>query len=365
MCSAEDADSEGVEGRFYLWSPALGGGGGGHHRRSRGGGRGAPPAGSPSPRPATSKASPFCVGRSGAPLVGPETVERGRSLLFEALSSRVRPGLDDKVLTEWNAMYGSALAEAAGGHRQHEWGRAAIAIGDFLVAPSAGGRRALAAELAFIGRLPSPGLRRRLCLAGRLLHPIGRADRPRHWTVRAVQVADALIDLFGDQEGGGFFTTGRDGEALIVRTKDVFDGATPSANAVAALALARLGALTGTERYTAAAGAWSTCWARSWPAIRPHSPTPFSPPCTWPGWTQVVIAGDRPDLLATVHGRWLPDAVVAWGEPTASPLWEDREIGRAYVCQHYQCQLPTDDPATLAAQLASATVSSSPPEGNR
>ena len=73
------------------------------------------------------------------------------------------------------------------------------------------------------------------------------------WTERAGVAADGLIDLFHDDEGGGFFTTGHDGEALIVRTKDVFDGATPSANAVAALALARLGALTGTVRYTDAA----------------------------------------------------------------------------------------------------------------
>jgi uncharacterized protein YyaL (SSP411 family) len=78
-----------------------------------------------------------------------------------------------------------------------------------------------------------------------------------------------------------------------------------------------------------------------------------------------VIAGDRPDLLATVHGRWLPDAVVAWGEPTASPLWEDRETGRAYLCEHFTCRLPTDDPSTLAEQLASATVSSSAPEESR
>ena len=71
------------------------------------------------------------------------------------------------------------------------------------------------------------------------------------WTERAVATADALIARFADAEGGGFFTTAADAEQLIVRTKDVFDGATPSANAVAALALARLGALTGDASYTA------------------------------------------------------------------------------------------------------------------
>ena len=70
------------------------------------------------------------------------------------------------------------------------------------------------------------------------------------WTRRAVATADALVERFADAEGGGFFTTAADAEQLIVRTKDVFDGATPSANAVAALALARLGALTGDAGYT-------------------------------------------------------------------------------------------------------------------
>jgi uncharacterized protein YyaL (SSP411 family) len=259
-------------------------------------------------------------------------------------------------------MYGSALAEAAIATGNAEWGGAAIAVGDFLWRHlrgddgrwrrswrSSGGSRhlAYAADYAWL-----------VDFSTRLAELTGQAA----WTVRAIEVADDLIDLFGDHQDGGFFTTGRDGEALIVRTKDVFDGATPSANAVAALALARLGALTGTERYTAAARGVVDMLG---PLLARH-PTafPYTLLTALPlaqGWTEVVVAGDRPDLLATVHGRWLPDAVVAWGEPTASPLWEDRDAGRAYVCQHYQCQLPTGDPATLAAQLASATVSSSPP----
>ena len=68
----------------------------------------------------------------GEPLTGPEAVEMGRALLFEARRARVRPGLDDKVLTEWNAMYGSALAEAAGATGNRAWGDSAVAIGAFL-----------------------------------------------------------------------------------------------------------------------------------------------------------------------------------------------------------------------------------------
>jgi uncharacterized protein YyaL (SSP411 family) len=70
------------------------------------------------------------------------------------------------------------------------------------------------------------------------------------------------------------------------------------------------------------------------------------------GATEVVITGDRPDLLAEVRRHWLPDAVVAWGEPTDTPLWADRAPGHAYVCRNYSCQVPADDPGVLGGQLA-------------
>jgi uncharacterized protein len=72
------------------------------------------------------------------------------------------------------------------------------------------------------------------------------------------------------------------------------------------------------------------------------------------GLIEVVVTGHRPDLVDVVRARWLPGGVLAWGEPTASPLWQDREDGRAYVCRHYACRLPADDPTALAAQLDEA-----------
>jgi uncharacterized protein YyaL (SSP411 family) len=65
----------------------------------------------------------------------------------------------------------------------------------------------------------------------------------------------------------------------------------------------------------------------------------------------VVVTGDRPDLVAPVQRRWLPGAVLAWGERTASPLWEGRADGRAYVCEGYACRQPVEDVAALEAQL--------------
>ena len=72
------------------------------------------------------------------------------------------------------------------------------------------------------------------------------------------------------------------------------------------------------------------------------------------GITEIAIVGDRPDLLAAVLHRYRPNAVVAWGEPFDSPLWEARQDGFAYVCRDYACQAPTDTVATLEAQLAGA-----------
>jgi hypothetical protein len=176
------------------------------------------------------------------------------------------------------------------------------------------------------------------------------------WTDRAVTTADSLLDLFHDDDGGGFFTTGHDAETLIVRTKDIFDGATPSANAVAALALGRLGALTGSPRATGAArevvGMFGDLLARH-PTAFAH--TVLTASLLAGGFTEVVVTGHRPDLVDVVRSRWRPGTVLAWGQPTPSPLWEGRSGDRAFVCRNYACQLPADDAATLAAQLGSTT----------
>jgi hypothetical protein len=279
-------------------------------------------------------------------------VEDGRRLLFEARRARTRPGLDDKVLTEWNAMYASALAEAAGATGNPAWQQSAVATGDFLLANlrrpdgrwlrswqrGTGARHlAYAADYAWLIE----------CFTR-----LGELCGQRRWTDRATETADALLELFHDDTDGGFFTTGHDAEALIVRTKDILDGATPSANAVAAVALARLGALTGIDRYTDAA----TEIVELLGELLVRHPVAFAHSLSTtellgPGAVEVVVTGDRPDLVEVVRSRWLPDAVLSWGEPTASPLWKDREDGLAYVCRHHTCRLPTSDPHTLADEL--------------
>ena len=183
----------------------------------------------------------------------------------------------------------------------------------------------------------------------RLGEPTGEA----RWIGEARAAADALLDLFWDDERGGLFTTGSDGERLIVRSKDLFDGATPSANSVAAVALVRLGALTGDERYTdAARGDPRACCTSRWPTIRPPSPTRWPPStCSFPASTRSPSSATAPTWSRRCSAAYRPNAVLAWGEPYESPLWEGRRDGHAYVCRHYTCQAPVSTVEELLAQL--------------
>ena len=346
--SAEDADSEGVEGKFYVWTEA-------EVREVLGDDAeialawyGFRPGGN-FEHGATIPNRMHARGD----LARPPAVEAARAALFDARAQRVRPGLDDKVLTEWNAYLVAALAEAGAAAGEPTWVEAAVETAEFLLANlRQRDGRWLRAWQADAGA-------RHLAYAadhGALVDAFTRlaeATGEARWVAEARSVADALLALFWDDEHGGVFTTGHDAEALIARTKDLMDNATPGANGLAAVGLLRLAALTGDERYREHGEAI----VRLLGAMAVQHPTAFghglaAVDLVARGTTEVVIAGDRPDLLAAARAQLLPNAVLAWGERYDSPLWEGREDGRAYVCRSYTCQLPTEDPVTLAAQLS-------------
>jgi uncharacterized protein YyaL (SSP411 family) len=359
LCSAEDADSEGEEGRFYVWTPAE------IEQAVADADEGDEEVTGQTASAVADffgvSAGPNFEGRSilhrplGADLDGPPHVEHGRRLLRAARDRRPRPGLDDKVLTEWNAMYSAALAEGAALTGRDDWAAAATAVAEFLLAnlrrPDG---RWLRSWQAGTGA-------RHLAYAGDYAWLIdcftrlGELTGQARWTAEATVVADALIDLFHDDVGGGFFTTGRDAEALLVRPKEVLDGAVPSANGVAALALTRLGALTGSDRFTALA---EDVVALVRPVLDAHptavAVTAVAADLLASGVTEVVVPGPRTELLAAVQRAWRPSVVAAWGESTGSPLWTDRRPGLAYVCRHGSCQLPAGDVDALHRQLAAA-----------
>ena len=342
LYSAEDADSEGEEGKFYVWR---------HDEVLEVGGPeavawyGVTPAGN-------FEGANILHRPVRGDLLRPPAVEDARRRLFERREKRVRPGLDDKVLTEWNAMFVSALAEAGAALGRADWLASAVETGDFLLSTL---RRA---DGRWLRSWQRDGGARHLAYAvdhawlvdafTRLAEATGQA----RWIAEARSAADALIALFADDDGAGFFTVGHDAEQLIVRQKDLYDGATPSANSVAATALLRLAALTGERSYGDRARAVIASMADllgEHPGAFTHLLAAVAMEVR--GISEVVVAGDRPDLVRVVQSRYLPDAVLAWGEPYPSPLWEGRAAGRAYVCRDFACRLPAETEQELASQL--------------
>jgi uncharacterized protein YyaL (SSP411 family) len=279
-------------------------------------------------------------------------VERARVALFERRERRVRPGLDDKVLTEWNAMWAAALAEAGAAMDEPSWVAAAARAMDFL-------HDALVVDGRWRRSWQRDGGARHDALAQDLAWVVDACTRlseatgERRWLERSIAAAEALVAGFWDDAEGGFFTVATHGEQLLVRQKDTYDGATPSANSVAATALIRLGALTGDERW--AAHGRQTIDAL-WPLLAAAPTAALGAVAALAlgaeGTTEIVITGDRPDLHAVVRARLLPDAVVAWGERGTGPLWEGRDLdGAAYVCRSFACQRPVTSAEDLSALL--------------
>jgi uncharacterized protein YyaL (SSP411 family) len=282
-------------------------------------------------------------------------IERARRSLFDARALRARPGLDDKVLTEWNGLFLSALAEAGSALGRADWLDAAVENAEFLVRelrrPDGRWLRSWQAH----GEPPA----RHAALAAdhaalidaftRLAEATGKA----RWIAEARQVAEVLLDHFWDEERGGLFSTADDGEALVARQKDIADNATPSANSSAAAALHRLAALTGEQRYANQADRILQLIGAM---IDERSASMFSNALVAAdarrrGVTEIVVVGDRPDLVQIAHRAWRPDAVLAWGEPYESPLWEGRSDGFAYLCRDYACELPHGSVESFTAAL--------------
>ncbi len=346
--SAEDADSEGEEGKFYVWTDTQVREVLGEEADEARHWYGFRPGGNFE----HGTTIPNRMHARGE-LARPPEVEAARQALFDARAHRVRPGLDDKVLTEWNAYLIAGLAEAGAAAGEPTWVAAAVETAEFLLANL---RRD---DGRWLRAWQSDAGARHLAYAtdhGALVDAFTRlaeATGQARWITEARAAADALLDLFWDDERGGVFTTGHDAEALITRTKDLMDNATPGANSLAAVGLLRLAALTGDERYRERGEAI----VRLIGHLAVEHPTAFghalaAVDLVARGTTEVVITGDRPDLLAVTRQRLLPNAVLAWGERYDSPLWEGRDDDRAYVCQNYTCQLPAEEPATLAAQLS-------------
>ena len=290
----------------------------------------------------------------------PKEIDFGTFRLAQARQQRPRPSVDDKILTEWNAMFLATLADAAAVFNNAEWKAAAIRNGEFLLRELRGadGRwyrswhadgepqarhDALAADHAAL-----------IDAFTRLAECTGEA----RWISAAIETADTMLDHFWDPVQGGLYTTAEDAEELLVRQKDLRDTAMPSANSTATIALYRLAALTGELRYANQADRiMHLLKTQVDGGIGVYSNALIAADLRRRGTTEVVIAGDRPDLLRMAQSIWRPDTVLAWGERYDSPLWEGREDGHAYVCRDHVCQLPQDTVEGLSELLTGKRLS--------
>jgi uncharacterized protein YyaL (SSP411 family) len=374
--SSQDADSEGEEGKFYVWGyeelvevaeAAVGG------AAARAVARwfGALPEGNWeagrnvlwTPLPAEAVAA-----EAGLPpeelLAAAETVRRQ---LFERRERRVRPATDDKVLAAWNGLAISALAEAGRAFGEPRYVEASEAAARFVLDRL---RREDGRLLRSWrdGRPGPPGFADdHACLAEGLL-TLYETTFDLRWFEEARRLADELLRLFHDEEGGGFFQTGEDAEALVVRPKELFDNAVPSGNSVAAEVLQRLALLTGEDRYERA-GVSALRVVRDLmvraPSMLGHALCALHLYLGHP--REVAIVGDpgaedTRRLVAEVRRRFLPNAVLAVAAPgdrraaEVVPLLRDRSTldGRAtaFVCERFVCRRPVTEPEELAAQLA-------------
>ncbi|MEA2435373.1 MAG: uncharacterized protein QOG54_2830 [Actinomycetota bacterium] len=294
----------------------------------------------------------------------PDAIARARTKLLDARTRRVRSGTDDKVLTAWNGLAASSLAEAGAILDRPEWIAAAVEAMDFVLTTMRPEGRLMRAfrhgtikHLAFSEDYAAV-LEATLALFD--------ATQDARWLDEAEWAAGEAVRLFHDDEGGGFFTTGTDAEKLITRSKDLIDNAVPSANSMLALSLQRLGALTGDSAYEDLALEILRLM---------HSPMERSPlgfghllsavDAYSHGPTEIVIVGPDEDPMVkdmrrAVKDRLLPNAVTIVLDDTEPgplarlPLIEGktrRDGVAAYVCHRGVCDAPVATIADLVEQL--------------
>ena len=368
--SAEDADSEGEEGKFYVWTKAeilevLGDEAGeafcadyGVKEDGNWTEEGtAVPTGT----------NILAVSREGwAQAAGRH--EDSRAVLLENRGDRIRPGLDDMVLVDWNGLWFGALAHAGRALGEAAWVQAATEAADFVAGTMRDGSGRLLHRYR-TGQAGIPGFLEDHAFAAWGFLELYEATFDPRWLGQSVATAKAMGELFFDEDLGSFRMVGSDqASELVAPTHEIYDGAIPSGNSVAAEVLLRLAAVTGDtgldrlghqvlETFSGQIAGYPTGFTRAlgaadW-AIGPAR--------------EVVLAGMLDDegfgaLRAEIDRRFLPRSVVLHrpdGDATAvtalAPFveFQTAQDGRAtaYVCENRACRLPVTEADALADQL--------------
>jgi hypothetical protein len=365
--STQDADSEGVEGKFFVWRPdeietVLGA----ETAKIFNAYYGVTQTGNFEGenilhvvRPLEQVARQFQM--------EPEAVKallaESRQKLFAFREKRVKPARDEKILAEWNGLMIHSLAEVGVVFEREDALAAAVAGANFVL-------DRMSQEDGRLFRSYKDGQARLNAYLEdyaafvRALIALYEATFEPRWLEEANRLVQVMFAQFHDPQAGGFFQTGVDHEQLVVRRKDFVDNAIPSGNSMAAEALLRLATLTGNDDYRAEAARIFQLMK----AAMASQPTGFGRMlCAMNAYLkpsqEIVLVGERSDprtqaLLAVVRQRYLPDAVVALKHPAEEshlPLFQGRSLidGKpaAYVCENYACKLPVTEPEELAKLL--------------
>lgn len=287
-----------------------------------------------------------------------------RATLFAVREQRVKPARDEKILTEWSALMIHALAEAGVVLERPDALAAAVKAADFILTQMSQPNGKLYRSYK-AGRARHNAYLEDYAAFVRALIALYEATFDLRWLGEASRLARLLIDQFGDRTNPGFFQTGADHEQLLVRRKDFIDNAIPSGNSLAAEALLRLAVLVGNPDYRRHAE--RICQLMQ--AAMAQQPTGLGrllgvlTSLLAPS-QEIAIVGDPADpatqaLLRAVRRRYLPNTVLALKRPAEAsilPVLEGRTLVNgqpaAYVCENYTCQLPVTEASALAQLLA-------------
>ena len=329
FASAQDADTDGVEGLTFTWTPA-------ELAAAIGPGRDA-------------LLQPFEDGRSI--LRGGLTAEE-RASLRTAREQRPRPARDDKAIASWNGLLLAALAEAGRQLDRADWLASATALAEFLLGPLADGERLHRTWRDGVAK--GTGYLDDYANVAHGLYELHVASGDPRWLRESRRLALLAVELFGDPRHGGFFLTPADGERLVARQKSFDDNPTPSGNSMLALVLIRLARLWGDDELEERAGGV----LRLVRDLLVRAPTAF-------GWAlcaldlhlapprEVAVVGPPESEVARAALRGFdPNAVVAFGPADDVPLLEGKSLvdGRpaVYLCERFACRPPVTDASLLS-----------------
>ena len=368
--SATDADSEGVEGKFFVWTPdqiqevvkneedvrrfcAY------YDITPEGNWENSSIPNTPKPLDQVAQD----VGCTPEELQ--HTLDRLRSKVYQARLQRIAPGLDDKVITAWNGMMISAMAETGRVLGIQRYVDAAIRAADFLLTTLARPESRLYRTYR-AGKAHLDACLEDYAYLSEAMIDLYEASGIERYLHEAVCLAERILEDFSDPDQGGFFTTGKNHETLIIRSREGPDGATPSGNAIAASALARLSFHFGREDFREAATQ----------AIRTHGKQIAQIPR---GFAKSLIVVDlllngpielalvgQPDeptyeqLRTQVNTQFVPNRIIAYRhdhqEETTHPLLRGKNLvnekAALYICRDFSCEAPITDPKAVCTALA-------------